>query len=155
MCRVGFTRPAHVYKRGEGCIKPSWGIPRRALEEAMDGIRVQLNTYYDLAATTGITDELRARIAEATQVLAQLEAMETAVEPEMVDAEEIKAARDDLYRLAESGDPEAAQLILKQFVVEMTVDSGKKTVEGILRDPRSFDTRCMAAPRGVEPLSRP
>lgn len=73
----------------------------------------------------------------------------------MVDIDEVKKARKELYRVAQLNDPEAAQLILKQFVVELTVDSEKKIVEGILIDPRTIDTRYLAAPRGVEPLSRP
>lgn len=190
---------SHIQRRGANCVKPLWGIPRRALEEvpvaeimamvvtddavlqaevdrmntavqsewkafqktaqeraeAMERLRSKLNTYYDLAATTGITDDLRARISEATQALAQLEALDSAVEPDMIDAEEVKAARDELYSRAQSGDPEAAQMILKQFVVELTADSKRKTVEGIVRDPRLFGASCMAAPRGVEPLLQP
>lgn len=70
------------------------------------------------------------------------------MEPDKVDIEEVKAARSELYRLAESRAPEAAQLILKQFVVEMTADSKRKAVEGVLRDPRLFGASFMAAPRG-------
>lgn len=86
--------------------------------------------------------------AAATHALGRLEALDSAGEPDKVDIKEVKAARRDLYKLAKSRDPEAAQMILKQFVVELTADSKKKTVEGILLDPRLFDTRYLAAPRG-------
>ena len=56
-------------------------------------------------------------------------------------------------------DPEIALLLdgldYLQFVVELTADSKKKTVEGVLLDPRLFGVSCMAAPTGVEPVFRP
>ena len=64
--------------------------------------------------------------------------LENAVEPDLVDIDEVKAVRKRLLSLAESRDPEAVQLILKQFVVELVADSQTKTVEGILVDPRLF-----------------
>ncbi len=102
-----------------------------------------------------ITDDLRSKIPEATEALSQLEALNCAVEPDRVEVNEVRAARAELYSLAESKDPEAAQLILKQFVVEMKADSQKKTVEGILLDPRLFGASSVAAPTGVEPVFRP
>lgn len=141
-----------------GSVQSEWDAFQRTAQEraeTLTDLKAQLNTYYDLAATTGITDDLRTRISEATQALAQLEALDSASEPDMIDAAEVKATRDELYSLAQSGDPEAAQMILKQFVVDLTAGSKKKTVEGILRDPRLFGASFMAAPRGVEPLSRP
>lgn len=102
---------AHIYRRGAGCTKPSWSVPREALEatildaiiarlessdaalqaevdrinhqirsewqrfqktaqqreEAEKRLKSKLNTYYELATTSGITDDLQAKIAETTQ----------------------------------------------------------------------------------------
>jgi hypothetical protein len=66
----------------------------------------------------------------------RLEALDCAAETEMIDAEEMRTNRHELCALAQSGDPEAAQMTLKRFVVEPTADSKKKTVEGILHNAR-------------------
>jgi hypothetical protein len=102
-----------------------------------------------------VTDDLRLGITEATQALGQLESLASNPEPVMIGIEKVKAARSELYQLAESRDPEAAQVILKQYIVEMTADSKRKRVEVVLRDPRLFGASCMAAPTGVEPVLRP
>lgn len=147
-----------VIDRVNESIQSEWEVFQRTLQERtekMAGLKARLNSYYDLAASSGVTDDLSNRISEATKALKELEALNAVTKPENVDIEEVKAARAELYSLAESRDPEAAQLILKQFVVEFTADSKTKAVEGVIRDPRLFGASFVAAPRGVEPLSRP
>lgn len=71
----------------------------------------------------------------------------SAAEPERGDISELRAARKELCSLAESTNHDAARPMLERFVVELAADSRKKTIQGILLDPRPLGVGSAAVPR--------
>lgn len=131
-------------------LEADWSVFRKTAPErkrriAEEGKR--LKNLMDTIALTGPGTELVAAIRETQAELDRLRAVGAISKPHLVDAEPIRELRDRVRRAAT--DEEDRRTILRAFTIEILVDAEKRSLEGVLHDPRSFYAICLAAPRGV------
>ena len=122
---------------------------RKKKSEKLTALKERLGSYYDIAASTGLTDELSQKIGQTAAAIDQLNAQDAVKKPEPIDVEEVKLIRNQLAEIFATGDKDAKRLILKQFVVEITADAEKREIVGRFVDPRLYGASFLAAPRGV------
>lgn len=138
--------------------------------EHIDSLRQQLQHLTETAANVGPVPELVERIQSTSTLLSRMEAIENMRRPDPIQIGELAELR---QRLVEATNPAAVSLrqsLLKAFVTRIDVDAKSRTLEGHIIDPRSYFAgesaqnqpvassamfRRVAAPTGVEPVSRP
>lgn len=135
----------------------------------MARLRTEMTRLSETAAATGPVAELVEKIQKTAALLSRLEMVNDIELPEPIQVAEIATLREKLVMATE---PEAVSLrhsFLKRFVTRIEVDAEKKVLDGHLLDPKAYlaglagrqtgleheNMQRVAAPRGVEPLSRP
>ena len=139
-------------------IKEQWNIYRNTAGDRAKKTKEferRLSDYLNLLDSGHSSDELSARIADVSAHLKKLRALENVSEPKYVSLEEMKQLRKMVLSATQKKDSDEKGLLIKAMVSRIIADPNEKKLLISLRDPRCMEVRCMAVPRGVEPLSRP
>jgi site-specific DNA recombinase len=110
----------------------------------------KLNRYLDIVGSNGANEEIKARIDDVSAAIARLRRIEEVKKPEKIKADSLKDYREEVEKALLNMNPSARLRILKQVVIEAVADAETKKLSVRLNDPRSFMTRYMAVPRGVD-----
>ncbi len=106
-------------------------------------------------ADSGPLPQLIDELKEVNALIERLETMETAERRAPLTTDVIRAFRNKVEAAKSPTEVEARREVLQGIVLEIQVNAQDKSVEGTIADPRSILSVSLAAPRGVEPLSRP
>ncbi len=128
-------------------IERTSGERRNAIQQ----LDTKLDDYLDMVGESGDREKLKRKIKETSAVLNRLRALESAEKPDMIDAGEVRALREQIESASGCADPAARRAIIKEFVIEIVADAETKMLEGRLIDPRASVGRGYAAPRGLVP----
>lgn len=121
----------------------------RAKEEK--ALSERLSNLYDIAAATGVGQELKEKIESVSAALNRLRLVNDVRPAAAIQMSDVQAMREELLQIASDSDQAKRQQLLKKFVIQLTADGQTKTLSGRLHDPRALLARSVAVPRGRVP----
>lgn len=106
-------------------------------------------------AASGPSQPLIDELTETNGYITRLQLLDDMKSPQPLEPAAIEVYRERLRTAIADPDDQARRDLLKNLVLTIVVDCEHHRLEGEMADPRSVAYIQVAAPRGVEPLSRP
>lgn len=119
-----------------------------------------MENYFGLIAKALASEDLICRINETNALIARMKIIEEAEKPQHPTLETLQERRTEIEQAMITRNTQRRRAIVTTYVSEILVDSKNKKIEGACGNPSITKYSIlayikMAAPRGVEPLSRP